>query len=286
MKTKIIIIKLSLYYIIFFILISVFYSFLYYITNDKNSPLHQYLIFSFSVSAGHTYQGLNILDDISNIIQITHKFIIGISFPIFTSFIFYYIINAQPEIKFPDKLTIRRDSNGNIVLSILIGNKEYEKNGTFLYDVECKMKYSFAVDKNKRYIRDAKTQSIKNTSVIIGFYRFSFPLIDFPNCFIESILRRDKISLMDTVMFTISGKFGHWHGNFIVSDVFKLSEIYIASGNEEIYIEKNINGKIEEIFIWHNMNKLIFYNENDELQIKNELQKYLDTKSYNHIILP
>ena len=280
------IIKISLYYIIFFIVLSIFFSVLYYNIDNRYHSFYKYMIFSFYTSIGHSYHGLTMLGNIFNIIQITHIFIMGISFPIFTSFIFFYCINMPPKIIFPSKLIIRRDSNDNIILSVLIGNKEYEKNRKFLYDVKCKIKYSFAVDKNKRYIRNAKTQLEEKSDVIIGFYRFSFLLTDFPDYFIESILSQDKIALMDTLMINIYGNFSAFRGNFIVTKVYKLSEICIASGNQEIYREEINNGKIEEIFTWHNMNKLLYYKKHDELQIKNDLQKKINIKSYSHIILP
>jgi len=275
MKTKSIIIKVSLYYILFFVIFSISYAIIYYATKTGNESFLKYMFFSFAVSAGHSLPGINDSGDFFNIAQIVHKFIIGISFPVFTSFIFYYLINRQPEIVFPDKLLIRRTSDGCLVLSILLGNKDYERSGYYLYDVECKIKYSFAVDRINRYRRNAKTQLTSFTSVFIGFYRFSFSLSEFPACFINSILSQDDISLMDTVMFTVSGKFGPWNSGFIVSKTYDLSTIYLASNNEEIYKEIDNGGKIKEIFTWKNMNNLIHYKHSEELHIRHEMKSLL-----------
>ena len=207
MKKHVILVA-SFYYLLFFISFSLVCALAYYAVNSKNDTLLRYIFFSCATSVGHTMQGIDTSSDIFNIIQIFHKFIIGISFPIFTSFIFYYITNVQPEIIFPDILLIRENSENNIVLSILIGNKEYEHNGYYLYDIECKVKYYFVVDKINRYRRNAKTQLESSANIVIGFYRFSFLLSDFPAHFIETILTQDNIGLKDTLIFTLSGNFG------------------------------------------------------------------------------
>lgn len=242
MKKKVILF-IAFYYIIFFISLSLVCAIAYYTINSKNDTLLRYVFFSCATSVGHTIQGIDTSSDAFNIILVVHKFIIGISFPIFTSAIFYYITNIQPEIIFPDILLIRKNSENNIVLSILIGNAEYEHNGYYLYDVECKVKYSFAVDKINRYRRNAKPQLESSANIVIGFYTFTFLLSDFPNHFIDTILVQDNIGLKDTLIFTLSGKFGPWNSNFIISKKYTLKDVCIARNNEEIYIEKEILGK-------------------------------------------
>ncbi len=281
-----VILVVSFYYILFFISFSLICAIAYYMADSKDNTLLRYIFFSCATSVGHTMQGFDTSSDIFNAIQIVHKFIIGISFPIFTSFIFYYITNVQPEIIFPNILLIRKNSESDIVLSILIGNKEYERNGYYLYDIECKVRYSFAVDKTNRYRRNAKTKLESSTNIVIGFYRFSFLLSGFPTHFIDTILTQDNICLQDTLIFTISGKFGPWRSNFIVSKKYTLNDVYIAKDNKEIYKKIECLGKTKEIFIWKNMNEMIHYSKRENDSIKDEIQKIYREKKYTHIILP
>lgn len=256
-------------------LVSIFFAITYYTIRQENEYFLKYAAFSFSISTGHVFNEINANSNLFNLAQIVHKFIIGISFPILICFIFHSMINIQPKIIFPQKLIIRRASCGNIVLSILLGNKEYERNKYLLYDVDCKIKYSFAVDAEKRYIRNAATQLESNTSVLIGFYRFSFDISKFSSSFIKSILSQNTGSLMDTLMFTISGRFGPWNSNFIVSKVYQLSNVCIASNYKDIYEETISDGRINEIFTWENMNEIVYYNTDEETCIRDCMKKNL-----------
>lgn len=271
---KTVLIRLILLYVIFVVFLTLMFSLGYYFFIDGGDcDIFSCILFSLAISVGHNINEVIVINRVIDVFIILQKFIVGLSLPIFTSFIFYYIVNIRPDVVFPRKLLIRKNSNGEIVLTILLGNKDYQNNKFYLYDVSCKLIYSYAVDREHNYRRNAKTQLESFASTVIGFYRFSFPLSKFPRHFVDSILSKDPVCLSDTLIFTISGKIGPWRSSFIVNKTFRLSEVFIASDNKEIYEEKLVNNKIKEIFMWDNMNRLISYTEDKEKEVIDDINR-------------
>lgn len=270
-------IRILIIYLLLFVFINLIFGLLYsYIAlqNNTDSNLWKWYYFALMNFATISHGDISPLPNMRVIIVIQYIFTSIIN-PITSGFIFYYILNRTPKIKFPKYILIRKrssfGSNGLITLGLMIGNNNKHK----IYDVKCTLVYVYYKKRfDGKTTRNAETILIQTTPYIHNYYRFSFQLNDFPSILIKSIISPNNISINDSFVVIINGRYGDYGDTFITEKEFSINDLVIAKETELI----SENQKVKSIIKWtkpdwYNMDKLILYSEEDKEELVNELKR-------------
>ena len=142
---------------------------------------------------------------------------------ILTGCVFAYIVNWTPKIILPDKLVIRHRTSSDVIhrftLGVLIGNKSHCN----LHNVVCSLIFSYRKQTEPRQIvSDVVLHD--DRLVVENYYRFSFPLVDFPKDILSRIIDNDY-GIDDSITVSLTGSTNYTGNTFHVEHKYKLSDI-------------------------------------------------------------
>lgn len=268
------------FYIIEKILVSVFF---YEILQERFS-LEEVIIKVISNDSSQIIGGnllLALVWSLDNLIEL-------IGFSVLTSYIFAYILNRAPKILLPDKLVIRHSnsSTGIPVLGVMIKNR----NRLDIFNVECTITVYYIKDENPSLaIADFKIK--QSQPIIKNYYRFSFPLKDFPTKLLQDIINKKTISYKeDAITVLLTGNTNFLGNTFGIKKKYHLSDIIFS---EQIpnphtnlvnpFTQKNMRSYIN----WKELENIIPMNEDERKDTINEMKEIIATngsgiKEYNY----
>lgn len=272
-------------------IINIIFGFLYFLY--KEGTLVQNIIFSLCILMDIPLGTIELSFAEKNI-MLFHNLINDIIFATFTAFIFYHLINPNPQIIFPQKILIRRRTSpgftGKIALSLTIANKHgvYNK---YIYDVNIKITYIYKI--NGAY--NASTQLISHVQKVKNYNTFYYELSEFPPHFFESIKNKSSAGTIDVQLY---GKYAKSLHEFMAKKTYNTSDILIANGISPKVCSKQskfnlfYNKLYDKICnIMHcisikincsrniNLDIYNFCSQDEELSIREELSNYCDKKS-------
>lgn len=281
MRTTINIIKSILIYSIFYLLINLLFCLKYY-----------FIEFNTYMSFGETFILLlsgTLMNEIKEekILMISNfqRFVQMILTTILTGYIFTYILNREPKIILPDKLTIRHRTSENVnhllTLGVLVGNKSRHR----IYDVQCivlctYLKYNDDPDKT-----NGEFQLLENIYVVDNYYRFSFKLEYFPKKMLEDFLDKNLRSLeVDTISISVSGHSKILGNSFLVTKKYKLTDLVIdehtPSLTEKHKIKNPLTKRPWSYVKWNEFNKVEEVSESERAKTVDEIRKIIEKKFY------
>lgn len=281
MKTTINIIKSILIYSIFYLLINILFCLIYY-----------FIEFKTNISFGDTFMLLlsgTLMNEIKEekmlMVSNLQKFIEMILSTILTGYIFTYILNREPKIILPDRLTIRHRTSENVnhllTLGVFVGNKSRHK----IYEVQCVvscvyLKYNDDPDKT-----NGEFQLVENIHAIANYYRFSFELEKFPKKMLEDFLDKNPRSLeVDTINISVSGHSKILGNSFLVTKKYKLTDLVIDEHTPSLTEKHKINNPITKkpwsYVKWNEFNKVEEVSESERAKTVDEIRKIIEKKFY------
>lgn len=166
-----------------------------------------------------------------------------LSTTVLTGYIFAYITNWKPKIIFPNKLVIRHRTSGEVAHKLSLGVLIANKSRSNLSNVTCSLIFSYRKQIEPRQIV-SDTVLRDDRLVLENYYRFSFPLIDFPR---EILLRiaEGNYGIDDSITVHIVGSSNSIGNIFQVERKYKLSDIVFDehAPNATIYFKNPITGE-------------------------------------------
>ena len=267
-------------YSIFYLLVNLSFSLIYYFFEFKNDlSFGNTFIFLLSGTLMNETKDEKLLM-ISNL----QKFIQMILTTILTGYIFTYILNREPKIILPDKLTIRHRTSENVnhllTLGILVGNKSRHK----IYEVQCVVSCVYLKYNNDSDKINGEFQLVENIHAIDNYYRFSFELEKFPKKMLEDFLDKNTRSLeADTISVSVSGHSKILGNSFLITKKYKLTDLIIDEHTPsltETHKIKNLFTKKPWVYIkWDEFNKVEEVSESEREKTVDEIRKIIEKKS-------
>lgn len=222
MKTLRKIIKSTFFFGCFYMAEKLLVSIFFYEILQKKFPLEEVLIHVISNNSSQIIDGnflLVLFLTLDNLIEL-------IGFSILTSYIFTYMLNREPKIVLPDKLVIRHSNNSETML--LLGVMIQNRNRLDIFNVECTITCYYIKGKDP-LLANADFKIKKSQPLIKNYYRFSFPLKDFPTKLLKDLIDKNPVGYNeDAITVLLTGNANFLGNTFGIVKKYHLSDIVFS----------------------------------------------------------
>lgn len=214
-----------------------------------------------------------------NIVTIFNQFMGQILFVIMTGYTVSAIYSSnKKDIVLADKMIIRKRTSPGVENDITISVMVENKNKHNFYNVRCEMTCLYYKSENANET-NRDTYCFKPLIEIVNYNRFSFALEELPIKFWETLINKDGINFNElAIQIRLTGKFDTHDNEISVRKTYKMSDIVIAKGSEEIIYKITENGNTVKKSRpkWNNINKIIEYNEIERQEIVLEIINHIN----------
>lgn len=217
-----------------------------------------------------------------NIATVAHQFLGQVLFVILTGYTVSAIYNYnKKDIVLADKMIIRKRTSPGVENEITISVMAENKSKYRLYNAHCEMNCFYYKSENANET-NKDTYCFKVSPDIKNFYRYSFGLEELPIKFWETLIKKDGLNYNElSIEVRLSGKLDNFDNEISIRKTYKMSDIVIAKGSENIIERISVDGKAVKKSKpkWDNINKIIEYNEIERQEIVSGILEHINKNS-------
>lgn len=243
-------------------------------------PTGKLFVYSFLQSFNFTVDNTNNLFETSHWLIELNKYIGQILFALMTAGLVKEVyVSQKRHIVLADKLIIRKRTSPDVKDEITISVMAENKNKQNLQHAKCEMTCFYYKSENPNDT-NKDTYIFKSSSSIVNFYRFSFGLNELPLKFWETLMNKSGINYNELeIQVCLSGKYETQSDEIEIRKTYKIKDVVIAKGSEDIISRKLVDGKIiKSKPQWENINKIIECNETERAKIVEEILKHIEKR--------
>ncbi len=252
-----------------------------------NQSILQILLYSFMQTFNCGTGNSNALFATPNIATVAHQFLGQVLFVILTGYTVSAIYNHNKKyIVLADKMIIRKRTSPGVENEITISVMAENKSKYSFYHAQCEMTCFYYKSENAGET-NKDTYCFKVSPDIKNFYRYSFRLEELPMKFWETLIKKDGLNYNElSIEVRLSGKLDNFDNEISIIKTYKMSDIVIAKGSEDIIERILVDGKTvrKSKPKWDNINKIIEHNEMERQEIVSGIIEYINKNSNKTVI--